>query len=119
MSIDLIKALAPSILVLALVVPALTGFLGRKVGVSIALGWTLFVLSFAFQDLFSLMIANHFHGRAGVKAVAVDQPGTVAAVFVGWLQSLICHFIGRGIRRILSLASVAHNLHKSRTGRIL
>ena len=98
MPIVLIQALSPSVLALSLIVPVLTGFLGRRLGVSIALGWFLFVLSFLFQDIFSVLIANHFHGREGVRAVAVDQPGTVAAVFAGWLFPLVGHFVGRGFR---------------------
>lgn len=96
MPIVLIQALSPSVLALSLIVPVLTGFLGRRLRISIVLGWLLFVLSFLFQDIFSLLIANYFHGRDGVRAVAVDQPGTAAAVFVGWLLPLIGHFVGRG-----------------------
>jgi len=105
MPIFLIDALAPSILALSLVAPILNGFFGRRVVVSIALGWFLFVLSFVFQDILSVMIASHFQGRDGVRAVAVDQPGTVAAVFVGWLPSLVCHFAGRGLGGLRRLVS--------------
>ena len=103
MPIVVIKAIAPSILAISFVAPLLNGILGRRLGISIALGWILFVLSFVFQDLLSPMIASHFHGRDGVNAVAVDQPGTVAAVFVGWLPSLVGHFAGRGLRELLKM----------------
>ncbi len=100
MPITLIESLSPSILVLSVLVPLLTGFFGGRLGVSIGLGWFLFVLSFLFQDIFSLMLANHFHGIDGVRAVAVDQPGTVAAVFAGAAPALLGHFLGRGLRRL-------------------
>lgn len=67
---------------------------------SMALGWSLFVLSFVFRDIFSLMIAKYFHGKEGAKVVAVDQPGTIAAVFVGWFPALVGHFLGRGMGRL-------------------
>jgi len=103
MSISVIQAISPAILGLSLVVPICAGFLGRRLRISIVVGWLLFVLAFLFQDILSLMLASHFHGRDGVRAVAVDQPGTIAAVFSGWLPPLIGHFMGKGLRGQLKL----------------
>ena len=77
------------------------------------IGWFLFVISFLFQDIYSIMIAGHFHGNEGVKAVAVDQPGTVAAVFVGWLIPLVGHFIGKGLRRLVQIVGGGSRLTRS------
>lgn len=99
MPIELIRALAPAFLIFSLVIPiVVTGFLGRGWIFSVFLGWIFFVTSFLFRDVFSLMLADHFHGRESARTIAVYQPGTVAAIFAGWLPPLISHFIGRGVR---------------------
>ena len=100
MPIVLIDALSPSILVLSMVMPIIAGYLGKRLSLSIALGWSLFVLGFLFQDIFSVLLAGHFHGQDGVKAVAVDQPGTAAAFFIGWIIPTIGHFVGNGAARL-------------------
>ena len=94
MPLPLIKALAPALLVLALVVPLVTGFLGRRLRVSVGLGWGLFVLAILIQDILSVQLARHFHGEAGVSAVTVDPPGLAMAILWGWTLPLLMHGVG-------------------------
>ena len=113
MQILLIKSIAPVILIAGLVTSLSMGVLKCRLLPSIALGWFLFVLSFLFQDLFSPMMAHYSSGREGVKAVAVDQPGTIAAIFIGWIYSTICHFLGRFFRYLFDLIARRRNKNKS------
>lgn len=113
MPLSLIQTIAPAMMGLALVIPILAGFLGRRLWLSIILGWVLFVAAFLFQDVLALLLANHFHGQDGVRAVAVEQPGTCAAVVGGWLLPLAGHFLGRGARALLKPFFGSHSQDSS------
>lgn len=101
MPIPLINAISPTLVVISIILPVVTGIIGCRAASSMTLGWFLFVLSFLFQDMFNIAIADYFHGREGVKAVTVDQPGTAGAIVIGWLIPLIGHYLGFGIRRLV------------------
>jgi len=105
MPIAFLQAISPTSLLLSVIVPVIFGFGGRRLRRSVILGWSLFIVSFLFQDILTPVLANHFHGPEVAKTVAIDQPGTVATVFGGWVLPLVGHFVGRGFKRLRNLVT--------------
>lgn len=72
---------------------------------SVVWGWILFIMSFLFQDAFSVLLAKRFHGEELASAIAVDQPGVFPAFLMGWILPLIAFYIGQGLGLVRKFAS--------------
>lgn len=106
MPISLIKAICPSLLILAFVLAVLIGFREKRLFLAILFGWVLFVLAFLFQDVISGLLVYLFHGKKEATEIMPEQPGLAGALLVGWVLPLIGYFLGKGIRVLTKKLSV-------------
>jgi len=84
----LIACVAPAIALASVVVPFWMGARGARATPAVGRGWALLVLAYLFWDLLSPAIAEGLLGEDFALRLAVDQPGTIGAVCVGWLAAL-------------------------------
>lgn len=89
-----IKAIAPVLMLIALIAPIITGYQREKLGTSIRIGWGLLVFSYFSADILIPTMTGLIYGRKAELEITPNTPGTVGMVMVGWLFPLILHYAG-------------------------
>lgn len=97
-----IGSLSNAFCLIAIAVPFFLGIRGERLRWGVLAGWVLFVVALLFQDIISPILAYHYIGRDAGNRISPEQPGTIAAVFVGWLLGLLFHLAGSGVRLLFN-----------------
>lgn len=89
-----LKAIAPLLVVIALIAPIVTGYRREKLGTSIRIGWGLLVFGYFSADILIPTLTGLIYGRKAELEITPNTPGTMAVIMFGWLFPLILHFVG-------------------------
>ena len=89
-----IKAIAPVLMLIALIAPIVTGYRREKLGTSIRIGWALVVFTYFAADFLIPELALLLYGREAERSIVPNNSGTLPMLFFGWLFPLILHYAG-------------------------
>ncbi len=100
MALLAIQSLVSLLLVAAIALPGFLAFRGTKLPRCVLTGWLLFVLAFLFQDVIAPLLAWQFAGKEAAASISPEQPGTVGAIFGGWLLPLLVSLVSRKLGQL-------------------
>lgn len=89
-----IKAIAPTLMVIALLAPIITGFRRERLGISIRIGWALILLAYFAADFLIPEFVSLLYGQKAGANIAPNNGGTLPALLFGWAYPLILHYLG-------------------------
>jgi hypothetical protein len=95
----LIQAPVFILLLASLIVSFVCGL--RNIRNAALMGWIVFVLAYIYSDLILPTLAIRFLPR-DVALELTDQPGTAAAMVIGWIPACLLSAFGRSMWRDLN-----------------
>ena len=89
-----IKAIAPTLVGIALLAPIITGYRRERLSTSIWIGWCLIVFAYFAADFLIPELVGLLYGQKAGANIAPENGGTLPALAFGWMFPLILHPIG-------------------------